>query len=91
VNNNISTSQKCAAWPAMPDSRRIQVQDRWLVQACRRRVTVRLVDGRTLTGMLGGFDTFSLVLAMPTTGETVLVYKHAIAYLMPARSETDTA
>jgi host factor-I protein len=54
------------------------IQDQFLNQFRRERnrVTVELVTGRKLEGIIVGFDNFSLILR----GETDhLVYKHAIS------------
>jgi host factor-I protein len=60
------------------------IQDVFLNQIRRSRVsvTVFLVNGVKLQGIVAGFDNFSLLLRRD--GHTQLVYKHAISTVMPA-------
>jgi len=62
------------------------VQDAFFNQARRERsrVTVRLMDGRTLRGRVRGFDRFALIL-QNGEGEQ-MIFKHAISTLSAART-----
>ncbi len=62
----------------------INVQDQFLnrVRRDRTHVTVELVTGRKLEGVIVSFDNFCLVLR----GETdQLIYKHAISSVSPGQ------
>jgi len=65
--------------PAKP-----QLQDRFLGAGVREqvRMTLFLVNGVMLQGIVTGFDQFSL--ALERGGQVQLVYKHAISTLQPA-------
>jgi host factor-I protein len=56
----------------------INVQDQFLhrVRGDRSRVTVELISGQKIEGIIMGFDNFSLILR--TEGDH-LIYKHAIS------------
>lgn len=59
------------------------IQDLYL-NALRKKklaVTVYLTNGVKLQGIVGSFDNFSVVLKR--TGQSQLVYKHAIATVVP--------
>lgn len=47
-------------------------------------VTIYLVSGVQLKGMVRGFDSFTVILESPGRS-TQLVYKHAMASVVPAR------
>jgi host factor-I protein len=70
--------------PASAASGRAALQDVFLAAAARQEetMTLFLVNGVMLQGMVSGFDQFSLVLAR--AGQVQLVYKHAISTLQPA-------
>ena len=61
------------------------LQDRILNQARRDRsmVTVFLMNGFQLHGVVKGFDSFTLVL--DSDGKQQLIYKHAISTIVPPR------
>lgn len=61
------------------------LQDLILNQARRDRsmVTVFLMNGFQLHGMVKGFDSFTLVL--DSDGKQQLIYKHAISTIVPPR------
>ncbi|MFL6741659.1 MAG: RNA chaperone Hfq [Sphingomicrobium sp.] len=63
-----------------------QLQDLFLTAAARdgERMTLFLVNGVMLQGVVTGFDQFSLVLERG--GQIQLVYKHAISTLQPAHA-----
>ena len=69
------------------------LQDLFLNQARRDRstVTVFLMNGFQLHGVVKGFDSFTLVL--DSDGKQQLIYKHAISTIVPPRPislDTDT-
>lgn len=61
------------------------LQDLFLNQARRDRstVTVFLMNGFQLHGVVKGFDSFTLVL--DSDGKQQLIYKHAISTIVPPR------
>lgn len=71
------------------------LQDLFLNQARRERmlVTLFLMNGFQLRGVIRGFDAF--VVIVDSDGKQQMIYKHAISTVVPARSlalseETDT-
>ena len=62
------------------------VQDDFLsnIQKNKISVTVFLVNGVKLQGLITWFDSFSLLLRRD--GHTQLIYKHAISTIMPVSS-----
>jgi host factor-I protein len=64
------------------------LQDQFLTASTRQkeRMTLFLVNGVMLQGVVSGFDQFSLVLERG--GQIQLVYKHAISTLQPAHPLT---
>jgi len=67
----------------------INVQDPFFYQLRKdgQLVHVFLISGKRLTGVLRRFDRYALVLE--TQGQEQLVYKHAIANVVPANPYTD--
>ncbi len=63
---------------------RAALQDVFLAAAAREQesMTLYLVNGVMLQGMVAGFDQFSMLLARG--GQAQLVYKHAISTMQPA-------
>ena len=61
----------------------ISYQDTFLARARQRRcpVTVFLVNGFQMRGVVEGFDVFTVVLQ--SDGKQNLIYKHAISTIMP--------
>ncbi len=61
-----------------------QLQDVFLNQVRKDRVpvTVFLMNGVKLQGVISWFDSFSILLKRDNSGQ--LVYKHAISTIMPA-------
>ena len=61
------------------------LQDLFLNQARRERsqVTMFLMNGFQLHGVVRGFDNFTVVL--DSDGRQQLIYKHAISTLVPSR------
>ena len=62
------------------------LQDLFLLSARRSRVsvTIFLVNGFQMRGIVRGFDSFTVVLE--TDGKQQLIYKHAISTLVPSQS-----
>jgi host factor-I protein len=69
---------------AMPKDNAQNVQDVFLnhVRRSKTPVTIFLVNGVKLQGIITWFDNFSVLLRRD--GHTQLVYKHAISTVMPA-------
>jgi sRNA-binding regulator protein Hfq len=59
------------------------VQNGWLKRMRGRPITLRLQSGEQLSGVLDGDDSYTLALRIPGHAETALVFKHAIAVLVP--------
>lgn len=61
------------------------LQDIFLIKAKRDKlpVTVFLMNGFQLRGVITGFDAFAVVL--DTDGKQQLIYKHAISTVVPVR------
>ncbi|MGO4887669.1 RNA chaperone Hfq [Anaerobacillus sp. MEB173] len=66
----------------------INIQDQFLNQLRKENipVTVFLLNGFQLRGLVKGFDNFTVVL--DTEGKQQLVYKHAISTFAPQRKVT---
>ena len=64
----------------------VNLQDNFLNQVRKDNilVTVYLISGVQLKGMVRGFDSFTVVLESPGKPAQI-VYKHAIASVVPAR------
>ena len=62
------------------------LQDIFLAQARRERrtVTLFLMNGFQMRGVITGFDAFVVVLT--TDGKQQIIYKHAISTIIPQRS-----
>jgi host factor-I protein len=69
----------------MPSERSQNVQDVFLnhVRKNKTHVTVFLINGVKLQGIITWFDNFSVLLRRD--GHTQLVYKHAISTVMPGQ------
>ena len=63
----------------------INLQDAILTEVCKERVpvTLFLMNGFQLRGIITGFDSFVVVLV--TDGKQQMIYKHAISTLAPIR------
>ena len=63
----------------------INLQDAILKECCRDRVpvTMFLMNGFQLRGVITGFDSFVVVLV--TDGKQQMIYKHAISTLAPMK------
>ena len=64
----------------------INLQDAILKEVCRERIpiTLFLMNGFQLRGVITGFD--SSVVVLVTDGKQQMIYKHAISTLAPIRS-----
>ena len=64
----------------------VNLQDLFLNQVRKESipVTVYLVNGFQLKGLVKGFDNFTVVLE--NEGRQMLIYKHAISTVSPSRS-----
>ena len=60
------------------------VQNGWLKRMRGRGIRIQLQSGEVITGVLEADDSYTLALRIPGAEETALVYKHSIAYLVPA-------
>jgi host factor-I protein len=62
------------------------LQDQFLNQARRERalVTLFLMNGFQLRGIIRGFDAF--VVMVDSEGKQQMIYKHAISTVVPARA-----
>lgn len=80
TNNNINEKKKDRA---VANEKSQNVQDVFLnhVRKSKTPVTVFLVNGVKLQGIITWFDNFSVLLRRD--GHTQLVYKHAISTVMP--------
>jgi RNA chaperone Hfq len=61
----------------------LRVQNGWLKRMRGQPITLRLQSGEQLRGVLDGDDSYTLALRIPGHTETALVFKHAIAVLVP--------
>ena len=69
----------------MVNKGQLNLQDTFLNQVRKERipVTIYLVNGVQLKGLVRGFDSFTVV--VENEGRQSLVYKHAMSTLIPAR------
>jgi host factor-I protein len=69
----------------MPTDRKANLQDTFLnsVRRTRTPLTIFLVNGVKLQGVVSWFDNFCVLLRRD--GQAQLVYKHAISTIMPAQ------
>lgn len=64
----------------------INLQDAFLNQVRKENipVTIFLVNGFQLKGMVRGFDNFTVI--MESDGKQMMIYKHAISTISPMRT-----
>ncbi|HEY2482328.1 MAG TPA: RNA chaperone Hfq [Caulobacteraceae bacterium] len=69
----------------MPTDKRQNLQDTFLnaVRRAKTPLTIFLVNGVKLQGVVSWFDSFCVLLRRD--GQAQLVYKHAISTIMPAQ------
>ncbi len=69
----------------------INLQDAFLNQVRKENipVTMFLVNGFQLRGLVKGFDNFTVIL--DSDGKQQMVYKHAVSTISPARAISDLA
>lgn len=67
----------------------INLQDAFLNQVRKESiaVTIYLINGFQLRGLVRGFDSFTIIL--DTDGKQEMVYKHAVSTIIPARPLPD--
>ena len=70
----------------MPNDRKPNLQDTFLnaVRRSKTPLTIFLVNGVKLQGVVSWFDSFCVLLRRD--GQAQLVYKHAISTIMPAQT-----
>jgi host factor-I protein len=61
------------------------LQDVFLNQARKNKiaVTIHLVNGFQLKGMVKGFDNFTIIL--DSDGKQIMIYKHAVSTVTPSK------
>jgi host factor-I protein len=69
----------------MPNEKKLSLQDTFLnaVRRAKTPLTIFLVNGVKLQGVVSWFDSFCVLLRRD--GQAQLVYKHAISTIMPAQ------
>ncbi len=76
-----------------PEARRMpgSLQDTYLADIARQNVpvTIYMVNGFQLCGLVKGFDSFTILLEYER--KTHLVYKHAISTISPQSPSTEAA
>ena len=72
--------------PAATDAKKLALQDVFLTAAHRQQetMTIFLVNGVMLQGIVAGFDQFSILLERG--GQLQMIYKHAVSTLQPGRA-----
>ena len=72
--------------PAAAEGKKLALQDVFLAAAHRQKepMTIFLVNGVMLQGVVQGFDQFSILLERG--GQVQIVYKHAVSTLQPAHA-----
>jgi host factor-I protein len=66
----------------------ILLQDAYLNQLRKERipVTIHLINGFQLKGLIKGFDNF--IILFESEGKQMMIYKHAVSTVTPARQVT---
>ena len=72
--------------PVLGEGKKVALQDVFLAAAHRQQesMTIFLVNGVMLQGVVRGFDQFSILLERG--GQVQIVYKHAVSTLQPAHA-----
>ncbi len=70
----------------MADKNSMKIQDNFLNQARKENVlvTIHLVNGFQLKGMVRGFDQFTIII--DSMGKQQMIYKHAVSTITPAKN-----
>ncbi len=81
-----STTPEGLPQPTVPAPKKLALQDVFLAAAHRQKepMTIFLVNGVMLQGVVEGFDQFCVLLERG--GNVQIVYKHAISTLQPAHA-----
>jgi len=81
-----ATALEALPQPAAAEGKRVALQDAFLAAAHRQKepMTIFLVNGVMLQGIVEGFDQFCILLERG--GQVQIVYKHAISTLQPAHA-----
>src|SRR5579875_3836669 len=66
-----------------PNPNKIQLE--YLHSLLGKPISARLLDGKILAGVLTGYDQFCL--RLDRAGTPILLYKQAVAYLLPANGK----
>ena len=80
VTPKLEAAPKAPTAPTAPASPPPSLQTTWFVRHRGRTIRVRFADGSELTGVLCGWDTYTVAVALPGEDEPVLVQKHAVAW-----------
>lgn len=70
-----------------PKANPVAVQNGWLRRNQGKAITVRLLDGTRLSGLLVDWDMYTLAIRVQGREEMVLLNKHAVAPFMRRESE----
>lgn len=64
-------------------SQQFNIQDQKLNESRKegKIITVRLLDGAELTGLVSSYDLFTIAFLVPNPMMDLLIYKHSIAYI----------
>jgi RNA chaperone Hfq len=64
-------------------SQQFNIQDQKLNESRKegKIVSIRLLDGVELTGLVSSYDQFTIAFLVPNPLMDLLIYKHAIAYI----------
>jgi len=57
------------------------VQDAWYARNRGHPVVARFTDGKTISGTLAAWDSYTLTLNVAGHAEPFLIYKHALAFV----------
>ncbi len=81
-----ATAPEGLVHPAAQEGKKLALQDVFLAAAHRQKepMTIFLVNGVMLQGVVDGFDQFSILLERG--GQVQIVYKHAVSTLQPAHA-----
>lgn len=66
--------------PTAPAASAPSLQTLWFARNRGKRVCVHFANGSALTGLLRGWDSYTVAVALPGDDEPVLIQKHAVAW-----------